>query len=79
MLFQTSLDGGGTLILSTYFFKGLQQVAARNRQCDVYVVHDEERLLLALVWETSQVVGDKQQHVYFRLLQNRTKTRTKQI
>lgn len=55
--------------MSLYLFEGLQQVAARDRQSDVYVVHDEERLLLALVWETSKVVCDKQQHVYFCLLQ----------
>lgn len=56
-----------------YLFEGLQQVAARNRQGDVYVVHDEERLLLALVWETSEVVCYKQQHVHFRLLQRERK------
>lgn len=53
----------------SYLFEGLQQVAARNRQGDVYVVHNEERLFLALVWETGKVVRYKQQHVYFRLLQ----------
>lgn len=42
--------------LLSYLSESLQQVAARNRQCDVYVVHDEERLLLALVWETGEVV-----------------------
>lgn len=55
--------------MPSYLFEGLQQVAARNRQGDVYVVHDEERLFLALVWETGEVVCYKQQHVYFRLLQ----------
>lgn len=64
-----------TPIVSAYLFKCLQQVAAWNRECDVYVVHDEERLLLALEWETSQVVRDKQQHIYFCLLQNRAKTK----
>lgn len=59
----------------SYLFEGLQQVAARNRQGDVYVVHDEERLLLALVGETGEVVCDKQQHVHFRLLQNERKQR----
>lgn len=57
----------------SYLFEGLQQVAARNRQGDVYVVHDEERLLLALVGETGQVICYKQQHVYFRLLQEERK------
>lgn len=37
------------------------------------MVHDEERLLLALVWETGKVVSDEQQHVYFRLLQKERK------
>lgn len=50
-------------------FEGLQQVAAGHRQGDVYVVHNEERLLLALVWETGEVVCYKQQHVHFRPLQ----------
>lgn len=59
--------------LLSYLFEGLQQVAPRNRQGDVYVVHDEERLLLALVWETGEVVCYKQQHVYFRLLQKQRK------
>lgn len=62
------------LKLLAYLFEGLQQVAARDRQGDVYVVHNEERLLLALVWEAGEVVRYKQQHVYFRLLQ---KERTK--
>lgn len=62
-----------------YLFEGLQQVAARNRQGDVYVVHDEERLLLALVWETGEVVCYKQQHVYFRLLQKERKERKNMI
>lgn len=53
----------------SYLFEGLQQVAARHGQSDVYVVHDEKRLLLALVWEIGQVVCYKQQHVYIRLLQ----------
>lgn len=53
----------------------MQQVAARNRQGDVYVVHDEERLLLALVWETGEVVCYKQQHVYFCLLQKEKRGR----
>lgn len=61
------------LKMPPYLFEGLQQVAARNRQSDVYVVHDEERLLLALVWETGKVVCYKQQHVYFRLLQKERK------
>lgn len=52
-----------------HLFKSLQQVAARHGEGDVYVVHYEERLLLALVWETSEVVCDKQQHVDFRFLQ----------
>lgn len=59
----------------SYLFEGLQQVAARNRQGDVYVVHDEERLLLALVRETCEVVCDKQQHVDLRLLQKEKKHR----
>lgn len=58
----------GSKLLS-YLFKGLQQVAARHRQGDVYVVHYEERLFLALVWETGKVVCYKQQHVYLRFLQ----------
>lgn len=53
----------------------MQQIAARHRQTDVYVVHDEERLLLALVWETGQVVRNEQQHVYFCLLQKEKKDR----
>ena len=52
-----------------YLFEGLEQVAARHRQGDVYVVHDEERLLLALVWEIGEVVCYKQQHVHFGFLQ----------
>lgn len=56
-----------------HLFKGLQQVAARDGQGDVYMVHDEERLLLALVWKTSKVVCDKQEHVYIRLLQKEKK------
>lgn len=52
-----------------YLFEGLQQVAARDRKGDVYVVHDEEGLFLTLVRETGKVVCYKQQHVYFRLLQ----------
>lgn len=51
-----------------HLFKSLQQVAARHGEGDVYVVHYEERLLLALVWETSKVVCDKQQHVDLRFL-----------
>lgn len=58
-----------------HLFKGLQQVAARDGQGDVYMVHDEERLLLALVWKTSKVVCDKQEHVYVRLLQKEKKCR----
>lgn len=53
----------------THLFKSLQQVAARHRQSDVYVVHYEERLFLALVWEAGKVVCDKQQHVDLRFLQ----------
>lgn len=64
--------------MSFYLFKRLQQVAARDRQGDVNVVHDEEGLLLALVWETSKVVCDKQQHVDFRLLQRERKDKTQQ-
>lgn len=55
----------------TYLFKGLQQIASRNRQGDVYVVHDEERLLLALEGETGEVVCYKQQHVHISLLQKK--------
>lgn len=32
------------------------------------MMHNEERLLLALVWKTGKVVCYKQQHVYFRFL-----------
>lgn len=60
-------------IVPSHLFKGLQQVTARDGQGDVYVVHDEERLLLALVWKTSKVVCDKQQHVDVRLLQKQRK------
>lgn len=55
----------------TYLFEGLQQIASRNRQGDVYVVHDEQRLLLALEWETGKVVRYKQQHVHISLLQEK--------
>lgn len=55
----------------SYLSKGLQEVAARNRKGDVYVVHNEERLLLALVWKTGEVVCYKQQHVYLRFLKER--------
>ena len=53
----------------SYLFEGLQKVASRHGQSDVYVVHDEEGLLLALVGETGQVVGDEQKHVDVHLLQ----------
>lgn len=52
----------------THLFKSLQQVAARHREGDVYVVHYEEWLFLALVWETCEVVCDEQQHVDLRFL-----------
>lgn len=57
----------------SYLSESLQQVAARNRQSDVYVVHDEERLLLTLVWKTRQVVCYEQEHVHLRLLQGERK------
>lgn len=55
----------------SYLSEGLQQVAARNRQSDVYMVHNEERLLLALVWKTGKVVCYKQQHVHLRFLKEK--------
>lgn len=57
------------LVCMTYLLEGLQQVAAGHRQGDVYVVHDEQGLLLALVGETGQVVCYVQEHVYLHLLQ----------
>lgn len=44
---------------SSHLFKRLQQVAPRDRQSDVHVVHDEKRLILRLVWEAGQVVRHK--------------------
>lgn len=53
---------------ATHLFERLQQVAAGHRQCDVYMVHNEQRLFLTLKWETGEIVCDKQQHVHIRLL-----------
>ncbi len=51
-----------------YLFKCLQQVAAGHRQCDVYMMHDEQRLLLRLIGEVGQIISDEQQHVHLNLL-----------
>ena len=53
----------------SHLLEGLQQVATGDGQRDVHVVHDEQRLLLALVGEIRQVVGDEQQQIHLRLLQ----------
>ena len=53
----------------SHLLEGLQQVATRDGECDVHVVHDEQRLLLALVGEIRQVVRDEQQQINLRLLQ----------
>lgn len=51
-----------------YLFKCLQQVAAWHRECDVYMMHDEQRLLLRLIGEVGQIISDEQQHVHLNLL-----------
>lgn len=52
-----------------HLLERLEQVAASDRQHNIYMVHDEERLLLSLVREAGQVVRHKQQHVHFCFLQ----------
>ena len=47
--------------LQTYFLERLQQVGARHRDNDVQLVHDEQWLILLLVREIRQIVGDVNQ------------------
>lgn len=53
----------------THLLKRLEQVATRDGQCDIYVVHDEKRLVLGLIGETGQAVCYKHQHVHLCFLQ----------
>lgn len=41
---------------ASHLLERLEQVASRDRQSNVYMVHDEKRLLLGLVGEAGQVV-----------------------
>lgn len=49
---------------ASYLFKRLHQVAAGHRQCDVYMMHDKQRLVLTLIREGGQIVRNKQKHVH---------------
>lgn len=52
-----------------HLLKRLKQIATRHRQCNIYMVHDEKRLVLGLIGETGQAVCYKQQHVHLCFLQ----------
>lgn len=58
----------------SYLFERLKQVATRDRQSDVYMVHDEKWLLLGLVRKARQVVCYEEQHVYLCFLQDAKET-----
>lgn len=58
-----------------HLLERLEQVATRDRQSNIYMVHDEKRLVLGLVGEAGQAVCYKQQHVHFYFLQG-TKCKT---
>ena len=53
---------------ASHLLKRLEQVAARDRQSDIYMVHNEKRLILGLVGEARQAVCYKQQHGHLRFL-----------
>lgn len=56
----------------THLLKRLKQVTTRDRQRNIYMVHDEKRLVLGLIGETGQAVCYKQQHVHLCFLQDTT-------
>lgn len=57
---------------ASHLLERLEQIATRDRQSNVYMVHDEKRFLLGLVWETGQVVCYEQQPVHLCFLQETT-------